>query len=306
MRIRNLDTFYWIATLRSFRAAALKLNLSQPAVSARIQMLEQDLGTTVFLRGVRNAVLTPSGRRLLPMARRYMALEQDILEAFSGQTNVKQSIRLGASETIVATWLPDFLSQLSDTRQGLSFDLMVDSTDSLRNALVSREIDLAFLMGPVAEASITNRDLCSFDMIFAATPALAAKPRKWSVEELAAQPVLTFANNTKPSRLLRELLAPHARPTLDMSTSSSLGALIRLAVAGFGICAIPAAVIREELADGRLVVLPTDVDLPPIAFTASHVTGSPVSDLMAGVTREANAFLEDRMFRQTYGDTAAG
>ncbi|WP_298842991.1 LysR family transcriptional regulator [uncultured Roseobacter sp.] len=293
MRIRNLDTFYWIATLRSFRAAADKLNLTQPAVSARIQMLEQDLGAPVFLRQNRNAELTPVGRRLLPFAEKYLALEQDVLSAFSGQTSIKQTIRLGASETIVASWLPDFLSVLGQTRPGLSFDLMVDSTDSMRNALVARELDLAFLMGPVAEVSVTNKDLCTFRMVFAAAPDVATRSDHWSLEQIAAQTVLTFAHNTKPSRQIRQMLTSHNNSLPAMTTSSSLGALIRLARSGFGICAVPETVIGPELASGELVVLKTDTVLPPIAFTASYVSGSPVSGLMAELTVDAVEFLRE-------------
>ncbi|WP_300031896.1 LysR family transcriptional regulator [uncultured Roseobacter sp.] len=291
MQIRNLDTFYWIATLRSFRGAAEKLNLTQPAISARIQMLEQDLGTPVFLRQTRNAELTPAGRQLLPFAEKYMRLEQDILAAFSGHARIEQTIRLGASETIVASWLPVFLSQLSQSHPGLSFDLMVDSTDNLRNALVARELDLAFLMGPVAEVSVTNTDLCAFEMIFAAAPQVASLHKSWSLRDIGAQTVLTFAQNTKPSRQIREMLAPQSRRAPAMTTSSSLGALIRLAGTGFGICAVPRAVIESELASGGLVELDTEVRLPPIAFTASFVSGSPISSLMNTLAQEATRFL---------------
>ena len=64
MRIRNLDTFYWIASLGSFRAASEKLFLTQPAITARIQVLEQDLGTEVFVKNIKRTELTPAGRRL--------------------------------------------------------------------------------------------------------------------------------------------------------------------------------------------------------------------------------------------------
>ena len=293
MRIRNLDTFYWIATLQSFRAAADKLNLTQPAVSARIQMLEQDLGAPVFIRQNRNAELTPDGRRLLPFAQKQLALEQDILSAFSGQTGIKQTIRLGASETIVASWLPDYLSCLGQTRPGLSFDLMVDSTDSMRNALVARELDLAFLMGPVAEVSVTNRDLCAFGMVFAAAPEVATRHAHWSLADIAAETVLTFAADTKPSRQIRELLAKHSTTLPAMTTSSSLGALVRLASSGFGICAVPEKVIGPELDSGSLELLKTDAVLPPIAFTASYVSGSPASRLMEDLTKDAVAFLHE-------------
>lgn len=300
MRIRNIDTFYWIATLRSFRAAADHLNLTQPAISARIRQLEQDLGTTLFLREARNAELTPMGRRLVPYAERQMALEQDILAAFGATTTIAQTIRLGSSETIVSTWLPDFLNALGNTQKGLSFDLTVDSTDNLRNALVSREIDIAFLMGPVAEVSITNHDLCEYEMIFAASPDIARRHACWNESDLAGQTILTFALNTKPSRIIREMLAPYAQGALDMSTSSSLGALIRLAIAGYGVCAMPKAVIANELASGQLCALPTSFVLPQISFTASFVSGSLTSPLMKRLANDARAFLVPRLAAQTY------
>ena len=291
MRVRNLDTFYWIASLGSFRAASEKLNLTQPAISARIQVLEQDLGTEVFVREVRNAELTAEGRRLFLFAERLMNLEQDILSAFVDTTTVEQTIRLGASETIVTTWLPEFLVQFGQNRPGLLFDLRVDSTDNLRNALVAREIDLAFLMGPVAEVSVTNHDICAYDMVFAADPALAGLHKSWTVEEVAAHPILTFATDTKPSRLTKELLTTETRNP-KMTTSTSLGAIIRLAQAGMGICVVPRAVIRSELDSGQLVVLDTETELPPIAFTASYVSGSPMSVLMSEITQAVLDFLK--------------
>lgn len=300
MKIRNLDTFYWIASLGSFRAASQKLNLTQPAISARIQVLEQDLGAEVFLREVRNAELTPHGRKLLPYAERLMKLDQDVLAAFSHTTNIEQTIRLGSSETVVSTWLPDFLSYLNCSQNGLSFDLTVDATDNLRNALVAREIDLAFLMGPVAEVSITNQDICTYEMVFAAAPQIAQHQNVWTLSDIANQSILTFANNTKPNRQIKEMLAPHISASIDMTTSTSLGALIRLASSGFGICAIPKAVVKSELSSGKLVELKTAFELPTISFTASFVSGSASSDLMASISAEVSEFLKTRTIKNIY------
>ncbi|MEM9472459.1 MAG: LysR family transcriptional regulator [Pseudomonadota bacterium] len=300
MRVRNLDTFYWIASLGSFRAAAEKLNLTQPAVSARIQVLEQDLGTEVFEREVRNAELTSDGRRLLAYAERLMNLEQDVLAAFATTANVRQTIRLGASETIVSTWLPDFMGHLNQSRPHLSFDLRVDSTDNLRNALVAREVDLALLMGPVAEVSVTNCELCAYEMIFAASRDIAGLHAEWTLDDIAGQSVLTFASNTKPSRQIRELLVQNSSQLPDMTTSTSLGALIRLAKSGMGICAVPRAVIEAELTAGELVPLATQVRLPEIAFTASYVSGSPANKLMNDICESAVAFIDDRLIENIY------
>ncbi len=89
--------------------------------------------------------------------------------------------------------------------------------------------------------------------------------RSWGAAEIAREPILTFANNTKPNRQIRELLAPHAMGNLDMTTSTSLGALIRLAKSGLGICVVPKPAIAAELASGELVELRTKLALPPIS-----------------------------------------
>ncbi len=300
MAVRNLDTFYWIASLGSFRAAADKLNLTQPAISARIQVLEQDLGVEVFVREIRNAELTFEGRRLFVFAERMMNLNQEILSAFSETANIEQTIRVGSSETIVSTWLPDFMGYLNQTHKHLSFDLRVDSTDNLRNALVAREIDLAFLMGPIAEVSITNHDLCAYEMVFAAPEKLACQHNIWSPEDIANQSILTFANNTKPSRQIREILTPYAHASFDMTTSTSLGALIRLSKSGMGICALPKAVIENETASGELVELKTKLEIPAISFTASYSSEGPQSRLMADISGYVFEFLRSRLIKNIY------
>ncbi len=300
MKVRNLDTFYWIASLGSFRAAADKLNLTQPAISARIQVLEQDLGAEVFVREIRNAELTSDGRRLFVFAEQFMSINQDVLAAFSDTASIEQTIRVGSSETIVSTWLPEFMGYLNQLHNRLSFDLRVDSTDNLRNALVAREIDLAFLMGPIAEVSITNHKLCAYEMVFAAPRELAQLHDVWSPSDIASQTILTFANNTKPSRQIHELLTPHAVGSLDMTTSTSLGALIRLAKSGMGVCAIPKAVIETEIASGDLVELNTLMEKPTISFTASHVSAGPESSLMTSLSNSVIEFLAPRLIKNIY------
>lgn len=300
MKIRNLDTFYWLAQLGSFRAAAEHLHLTQPAITARIQVLEQDLGTKVLLRDTRNADLTAAGRKLLPFAEKMMELDQSVISVFSNTTTVEQTVRLGSSETIVGSWLPDFLTHYAQLRPNISFDLTVDSTDKLRNSLVSREIDLAFLMGPIAEASIENTELCGYEMVFSATPDIAARRKIWTVKDIAQESILTFSGTTRPYRQIKELLAPHVPGELKITSSASLGAIVRLALSRYGICALPKAIISSEVARGVLTELNTNFDLPPIAFTSSHVSVSATSGLVKEISTSAASFIEPRLINKIY------
>jgi len=300
MKIRNLDTFYWVANLGSFRAAATHLHLTQPAISARIQILEQDLGVEVFLRETRNADLTAAGRKLLPYSEKLMELDQNVISAFSTTSTVEQTIRLGSSETIVGSWLPDFLAHFAKFRPNLSFDLTVNTTNDLRNALVAREIDLAFLMGPIAEASIENVDLCHYEMIFSATPDIASQHKVWTLNELARSSILTFSSNTRPYKQMKEMLQPCATGELRITSSASLGAIVRLGLSGYGICALPRAIVSAELSRGELIELKTDFDLPLISFTASHVSGLALSNSMNEISTSAAGFIASHLINKIY------
>lgn len=300
MKIRNLDTFYWVATLRNFRAAAKHLYLTQPAISARIQVLEQDLGVEVLVRDTKKAELTPAGRRLLPYAEQLMQLDQSVVDAFSNTVKVEQTIRLGSSETIVASWLPDFLSHYSKMRPSMNFDLTVDATNNLRDALVAREIDLAFLMGPVAEASIENIELCSYEVVLAATPEIESQKKVWTLKDVAQMTILTFSSNTRPYRNLKEMIAPHANGEAKITSSASLGAISRLAQASYGICALPKTTIQPDLLSGKLVTLKTDFDLPTISFTASFVSGAASSSFAEEIARGANGFIQPSLIKNIY------
>ena len=303
MKIRNLDTFFWVATLKSFRAAATHLHLTQPAITARIQVLEQDLGVDIFVRDAKKVELTPAGRRLLPYAERLVKLDQSVVDAFSNTTTVEQSIRLGSSVTIVGSWLPDFLTHYTKSRPQLNFDLTVDATDKLRDALVARELDLAFLMGPVAEASIENIELCSYEMVFAATKDIQKQHKVWTLKDIALQSILTFSLNTRPYRELKERLTPHTDGEVKITSSTSLGAITKLCQSSYGICALPRETLQPDLTSGTLVELKTDFELPPISFTASFVSSEASSGVAQDIAQAAAGFIQPSMINKIYQRT---
>src|SRR5690606_12679328 len=104
--LRNIETFFWVATLGSFRAASVKLNTTQPAVSQRIASLERDLGVRLFERDARGVTLTAKGHELLSHAERMLQLRRDMLQAAREQNVMRGPMRIGVAETIVQTWLP--------------------------------------------------------------------------------------------------------------------------------------------------------------------------------------------------------
>ena len=81
MDLRQLEAFVAVATQLSFKAAANRLNLSQPAISSRITAFEAELGKTLFKRDTKPVTLTDDAVRMLPHAERILEIFNDMLPA---------------------------------------------------------------------------------------------------------------------------------------------------------------------------------------------------------------------------------
>jgi DNA-binding transcriptional LysR family regulator len=79
MELRQLRAFLTVARLGHFGQAADALNLTQPALTQRIQALEREVGVRLFERSAREVRLTPAGRLLLPHAERLVAIDDEAL-----------------------------------------------------------------------------------------------------------------------------------------------------------------------------------------------------------------------------------
>ena len=119
MNIRFLEAFVWVARLGSFRNAADKLNITQAAISNRIASLEQDFDTRLFDRDAREVHLTFTGRRLLGHAERMLELSREMHSVTRLKSSIVGIVRIGVIETIVHTWLINFLQRMQEIYPGI-------------------------------------------------------------------------------------------------------------------------------------------------------------------------------------------
>lgn len=287
--LRQLETFLWLATLGSFRQTAERLHTTQPAISSRIANLEASLGIRLFERQPGSVRLTAKGQELLPYAEKVLRMTTTLREKAGGQANVEGVLRLGVSETVVHSLLPTILSRLHERHRRLDVEITVDATINLRNELVARSLDLAFLMGPISEYSITNIDLASFPIVWAASPDLdMPRGRPLSPSELASFPLITYARNTRPYSELKTMLQETSDMPVRLFPSSSYAAMLRMTTDGFGIGTLPLDLISAELEAGSLQEVPCDLKLADLKFTASYPAEpfNPVAESTAAFARE--------------------
>lgn len=292
---KGLETFVWVVSLGSFRGAAQKLNTTQPAISHRIAQLEEEIGAKLLTRETRNITPTAPGRQLLAYAEKIIAMRAEMLASLRDASAIRGVIRLGVAETIVHTWLPHFIKEVSRTYPHLSVEIEVDISPSLRTRLLAQEIDIAFLLGPLSAPLLRNRLLCEYPLGFIASPALNV-PNPASVYDLAEFPLITFARKTQPYELVKSLFNRPDLPTIKLHASASMATVVHLALEGIGVAVIPYELVEADLNAGRLELIKTEIVMPQLTFCASWLESPDtlatelVVDIASRVTANRTAF----------------
>ena len=288
MELKSLETFVWVVKLGSFRLAAEKLNMTQPAVSQRIAGLERELGRRLLDRDKRAIGLTPAGREALLYSEKLLRLRSEFVSALTDSHSVTGFVRLGSAESIAHTWLSTFMKCVSERYPGLSVEMEVDSSSNLRQRLLTQSIELAFLVGPIASPGVRSRALCTYPISFVASPRLGLGKRNLSVRDLAETPIITFARNTQPYEVLRDLFNGPDCPLVRIHASASLATAIRMTLDGTGVAAIPSVIVSDYLESGSLELLATEFTLPALEFVASwlHTSDALVPETLAAIGAE--------------------
>ena len=269
---KSIEAFMWVVTLGSFRGAGQRLNTTQPAISQRIAQLEREMGVKLLNRDHRVASPTPSGRQMMVYAEKLIGLRSEMMAEVGDRSAMRGALRLGVAETIVHTWLPRLVKSVNEIYPNLSLEIEVDITPNLTARLLAQEIELAFVLGPIAASGAQNQVLCDYAIGFLASPSLGLCDGPVTRKDMARFPIITFPRKTQPYETVRALFNSPDLPPIRLHASTSLATVIHMANEGLGIAVIPSAIVENELADGRLQLLDTDLKLPPLTFTASWLT----------------------------------
>ncbi len=295
---KSIETFLWVVTLGSFRGAGQRLNTTQPAISQRIAQLEREMGVKLLNRDHRVASPTPSGRQLMVYAEKLISLRSEMMAEVGDRSAMRGVLRLGVAETLVHTWLPRLIKSVNTAHPNLSLEIEVDITPNLSARLLGQEIELAFLLGPLSASGVRNRVLCDYPIGVLASPSLGLGQGPLKVQDLAKFPIITFPRKSQPYEIVRSLFNRPDLPPIRLHASASLATVIHMAIEGLGVAVIPTSIVENELADGRLQLLSTDLKIPPLTFSASWLASPDtlavelVADLAARIAQDSAAVID--------------
>ncbi|MGR3513070.1 MAG: LysR family transcriptional regulator [Paracoccaceae bacterium] len=288
LNLDQLKAFLYVIRLGGVGKAASGLNLTQPAVSARLRNLEETIGEALFERDEGQMRLTKRGEILRSYAEQFEHLSGLMTRDVIDPDTLDGRLRLGVSETIAQCWLSDLVKRLHGLYPNLEIELNVDISIALRTGLLNRSFDLVILLGPVSEYSVENVELPGFDLAWYVSS--TAEPGE-TPRDYLQRPVVTYARQTRPYREMKEWLFEHVGPEARMFPSSSLSTGFRLVEDDLGVAALPRALGQAHVARGTIREFDPGWHPRPLLFTASYLS-EPKNHVAERAAQEALAIAE--------------
>lgn len=266
----QIEAFYWIARLGSFRSAASFLNLTQPTISLRIQALEIALGTRLLDRSGRRVQLTHEGAALLPRAERMMSIAGEFGAKNVQDDPLRGRLRVGAPDSFGLTCMPRLVQSLRQQCPELEIALVIDNSAVLSQQINDRNLDVAFLANPKIGPQVRLELLGSMELAWITSTRLRL-PKHVTPANLVDQDILT---NPEPSNLMSIIehwfATAGLRPS-RLSTCTSFSVILRLAAAGAGITVLPTTILPSDPETAGLRILRTRPAVPREQFFAAYL-----------------------------------
>ncbi len=260
----HLETLQWIARLGTFRAAAERLNITQPTISARIRELEAHLGIRLFRREGRMMTLTPAGRQVVRQSEPLWSQFQNILLGSGGMSETTGIVRIGAGEIAAASCLPGFVAQLQQDLPNVSLEVEIALTADLIQHILTGKTDLVFGAGRIAHPALRTTPIGSVDLMLLATPATVATMR--SDVDHKRHPIWSLSSHSPLYQIMRDAIAQSGMHAHTVNLCNNARSMIDIVMAGRGIGIFPQSMVRRELEQQKLVPVPNTSDMPPIEF----------------------------------------
>lgn len=270
MNTRFLETFVTLAQLRSFRATARTLHATPAAISLRIKTLEEELGTELIDRSCKDFRLTANAEYLLAPAKAVVDATRRLQAAAQKDSTVRGRLRVGVIESVVHSWLAQYVRELNTLYPEMEIDLAVDISNVLERRLRARELDLVIQVEGAAGSEIVSEALAVYPLHWIARKGLVDTRKEGLNQRLLQLPILTFGRGTAPQRALEEIVSKMANMAMipleqtRITCSPSVAAIVQLVRDGYGVAAIPSLFVAGALESGEFVELPVQPEPPAI------------------------------------------
>lgn len=270
LTFKQIEAAFWVSRLRTFAAAAEKLNTTQSAISKRITELEEFLGTPLFDRSRRAVRMTVKGEEFLQIGEEILQMRDLMLERMGRGFSGVRRFRLGVTELTALTWLPRLVQAVRADHPTVSLEPEIDLSMNLCDKLSSGDIDLTIVPSVFRDPRFVAVPLQRLVLAWMCSPELCSGRRVLSLQEIAAHPILVQTERSGVDAVYEHWFHQRGMKIRRLFAGNSLIALSALTMSGFGISYLPALYFDDLVREGLLLALESEEPLPEVPYFAVY------------------------------------
>jgi DNA-binding transcriptional LysR family regulator len=256
MHLAQVEGFLEVARQGNLSRAAEALFVTQPALTARLQALEAELGTRLFVRSRRGMDLTDSGRAFLPYAERALLALRDGRELVAelGRGTAGE-LTLGAAPAVSTYVLPGLLVKFTERHPNVRLVVRTGHSEEILDMTLRNEIQVG-LVRELRHPLVEIRPLYDDELVLVVVPEHPfARDGVIPIERMSEARLILFDRTSSyydlTNTLFREAgVAPRGVMELD-----NIDAAKQMVEQGLGIALLPRTAIASEVEDGRLAAI---------------------------------------------------
>lgn len=256
MQIQQLRYIKKTAETQNISAAAKELFISQPSLSQQIIKLEKELGVPLFIRHSKCVTLTPAGEEFVIYATRILNDLETLTSNMKLYSTLKRgSLKIGLLPIGGYLGLSNYINDFRKINTDLDISLKVDLSNVLLDKVITREIDVAFIIG--SENLNRNKDIFCKKIMEDNYVAVVSRQNplsnknKISASDLIGQPVILPAKDSSARKVIDSMFSSqHVIPNIiaEISQSDIIMQLVSQNLAiGFSSVSIASMLHTEEL-----------------------------------------------------------
>jgi DNA-binding transcriptional LysR family regulator len=252
----RIRVFRAVARQLNFSRAAEELFLTQPAVTQQIKTLEEELRVPLFYRAGGHISLTAAGNALLPIAEKMKALSDEAVLAVAEAHGQKAgALSLGASQTIGQYLLPAFVAGFLDENPNVRITARSGNSDSILEALVAQDIQLALIEGPEQRKDIHLEPFMDDQMVLVVSASHEWANQEINADDLKNEPLVMREFGSGSRRVVEQALASIGLTPKELNISMELDSTegqLSAVEAGLGVTFVSRWAVRNQLTLGSL------------------------------------------------------
>ena len=267
MNFKQLEAFYWLSQIQNYRKTAERLGLTQPAVSARIQGLENDLGKTLIDREAPEFRLTDQGVEVAEFALSFINLQEAMTARL--QDKKKRRISVGLAGMATITWGPALRQRVLDEYPDMMLDIYSGSDLQLAKFIEAGTLDMAFT---ASGDRVANPGFSvTYAVGWAARPdVIAGRTLPMTPETLRELPLVLYPKSSPLFNPVAEYVDEMSTRTAPRHFGNSLATICEMVRLGYGASALALSALETDIAAGRLVEIPVTEGIAPLNVACSH------------------------------------